>query len=442
MLEIYERGFIIRLLSFILTASLFLVLIGCGGRSAGTDTGVAGAGGQKTEPNDSQIDDGVWSGNIHQQGNDANGGWVVQGQDGNTYIGTEYGLFSLNPDDEFYQYTSWPAGAMNLYGQGEYIIYGEYPDGYSNGARLCAFDLTPLSEPYPTEMLYWGSASNTQIDWLFGRLYFIGDGVLSRMDLTPLLSSLDNGETPEFQLEGISLDPVGWLPMEDPGDDPDYGPVSPAPPPEAPLELTVSADGIYASVGKAGARYEEFVYLYSHDGKNIQAIDALTDIACRGMFWFDLIQGLFFSYDADRYESQANDVREAGSGIYAYIPGNGQIARFSDDGKSDFNLWYDVQNVTTGSGNSPRPIYLITAGGVNQGSIPGVFKINVGGESPGEPVRLYNGLAASPNIARGYVYFRAPSKTKSTVFDYYRVPADGSSGAERLDFKNETINPV
>lgn len=351
---------------------------------------------------------------VQQRANDANGGWVLPGEDGAAYLGTEYGLYHLDADGAFCQYTAYPALWLQHYG--EFILYAEYERNDSAGLGICAFDLTPLSEPYPTEVLYDGSASYVQVDAAGEWLYFLGDGVLWRASLTPLTDSTGDGGPIVLQPEAIA-----WESLAATGGDA-------APPPhEAPQTPALSPHGLYVMIAMSGARHQEFVYCYRLDGKEAQKIDVLTDGNCRSMFWFDPAGLLFFRGEATTYGSLEAD------GIYALAPDSGQLLYLFDDQQSDFTVWCDTAQV---SGARPYPVLLVLAGET------GVYTVDIGGETAGEPMCLYKGPARLPNVVHGYVYFRAPSAREDAQYDYFRVPVDGTTGVERLDFVNEVIEPL
>ena len=333
---------------------------------------------------------------------------------GATYIGTEYGLFRLNKNDDFYQYTSYPAAWLNRYGG--YLIFAEYLSNYREGIAIRAFEFSPRTEPYPTEMLYDGAASYVQVDESGGWMYFLGDGTLWRESLAPLASS----GAAQFKPEAI-----GWSSPASAGGD-----AIPLPH-DAPQIPALTPDGIYALISMSGNRYEEFVYRYSFDGSTAGRVDELTDIACRGMFWYQEANVLLFRHDAQDYGSARGDELSKTGGIYAYAPGSGKTAQLHSDGGSDFTVYYDAGRAF--------PHRLVVAGGTRNGSPAGLVTIDISGDTPGEPKRLYDGAAMMPNIAGGYIYFRAPAGREGALYDYYRVPADGSSRAQRLDFVKRTI---
>lgn len=367
-----------------------------------------------------QTSSGIQAADVHRQGNNANGGWVLQGEDGETFIGTEHGLFLLDKDGDFHRYTSFPALWLNRYG--EYLVYAEYDSSYSEGLGIRAFELNPLSEPYPTEMLYEGTAAYVQVQES-GWIYCLSDGVLWRANLAPL------SETGEGIAKTLKPEPVAWESLAATGGD-----VAPAPHgvPQAPA---LSSLGVYIKLDTDGARHQETVYLYSDDGKNAQKVTALSDVSFREMFWFEPAEKLLFQGSV--YEN--GSLENAAGGVFALTPEGEEITQLSDDALSDFNVWFDGESVTA---EKPYPVWLVMAGGVAEGSRSGIYKIDVGGETAGEPVRLYDGPAMAPNIANGYIYFRVPSEREGAMYDYYRVRADGSFAAERLDFEAKTIEKV
>jgi len=368
----------------------------------------------------------VAASDVYKPGNDANGGWALQ-EGKMTYLGTEYGLFHLTANDEFYHYAPYLTGGLNTYFG--YMIYAKYFNSFANGTGLYAFELNPASEPYPTEAIYYGATFFPQVKADDGSIYFLGNAVLSRASLEPLIFNPESGP-PVFQLEGIGPNSNGWQPIDNAYDD---SVPLPPPPPETPQSIALAPSGIYTVTSISGARYSESVYLYHYDGRDAEMVEALNDIACRGMFWYEPAGILFFRYNAELYDSTRAELGDGSSGIYGMYPEGKEIIKIYDEGKSDFNFWYDEKN---------NIAFLILAGGVNEGSSPGVYSVDLSGELPGEAVCLYDGPAEAPNIAQGYVYFRAPSDREDALYEYYRVPADGSSGAERLDFEERTITAV
>jgi hypothetical protein len=360
-------------------------------------------------------------------GNTANGGWVLAGGDGETYVGTEHGLFRINKDGSLYQYTPYPALWLNRYG--EYLVYVEFDSGYESDGIIKAFDLTPLSEPYPTETIDT-SARFLNVDEATGMIYYLSRGALFRADLSALdnpdsFTPPDKSAASDSEEPGVDPPesrfretPIGWSSPSTKGGD-----AAPAPH-EAPEIPALSDYGIFTVVSMSGNRYEEFIYVYDFDGGG--ASRYMADIAARNMFYDN--DYLFFSYDDKSYDSY----EDYEPGIYMIGRNNGGV--IFGEGDVSFNVCSEPGGKLT--------LALAGNGGADgkSGRI-GVYSAEIDPKNgvTGEPKLLYDGLAINPNIADGWIYFIAEPEREGELFSYCRVPVDGSAGAERLDFENKKI---
>ncbi|MDR0819376.1 MAG: hypothetical protein LBN43_07375, partial [Oscillospiraceae bacterium] len=369
-------------------------------------------------------------------GNTANYGWVVEGGDGETYVGTEHGLFRIEKDGSLYRYTPYPALWLNRYG--EYLVYIEFDSGYDSDGTIKAFDLTPLSEPYPIDTIDT-STGFLSVDESTGMIYYMSRRALFRADLFALdnpysftpptnppddilldkSAARDSEEpNPEPPVSRFRERPIGWSSQSTKGGD-----AAPAPH-EAPSIPALSDYGIFTVVSMSGARYEEFVYVYDFDGGG--ASQYMSDIAARNMFYDN--DNLFFSYDDESYDSY----EDYEPGIYMIGGNNGGV--IFNEGDVSFNVHSEP--------NGKLTLVLAGNGGIDgkSGRI-GVYSAVIDAKNfvTNEPKLLYDGLAINPNIADGWVYFIAEPEREDELFSYYRVPIDGSSGVEKLDFENEKI---
>jgi hypothetical protein len=294
-----------------------------------------------------------------------------------------------------------------------------------------AFELNPLSEPYPTETLYESSAGFVQIDAGNGLMYFTSGNMLRGLDISQLESasgeyiwSYRPSEFFEWEEGGTYWDPtppeetipyawaIGWTSESSKGGD------ALAAPHEAPQFPALASGGIYAAVARYGVRYEENLCYYAADGS--AANEFITDITARNIFSGQ--DALFFRYDKRGYDSY-NDFEP---GIYM-VRYNGAGVKLFDDGTLDFTVCE----------TSPETLTLVLAGSPDDDRL-GLYTAEIDQKTGAvsELRQIYDKDANQPNIAAGYIYFLANSEREGELLDYCRVALDGLTPVERLDFSH------
>ncbi|MDR0841569.1 MAG: hypothetical protein LBN26_09370 [Christensenellaceae bacterium] len=361
----------------------------------------------------------------NRPGNTANGGWVVEGMRDETYVAAQQGVWRVAGNGAIEQLSGRRAGWLSLYGPAILLYCGYDADTMEPDGIYAVSTETPAA--FGEVKLYDGYASALQI---YGSsAYFLTSQALVKADISGLEGWLQTPPTAD-ETDTLAAKPISWgtPAVGQPGYD------ASGLPHDRPTGFAIGYGGVYVALSLSGARYEEFVYVYSLDGAQAEREEALTDIACRNMF-FTQDDYLFFRYTGGAYDTLREDVLP---GIYGYSPGNAAGGMIFDEGDLAFTLWTDI---TFESIKNAAKILLVAAGdgGITGAGRTGLYTIDMAGEMPGEPVQLYDSAALLPNLAGKYIYFCAPTPQGGAPYAYYRIPIDGLSGVERLDFDSKTI---
>lgn len=330
-------------------------------------------------------------------GNSANLGWVLEGAQGEIYIGTEHGLFRMEQDERMYAYA--PHNAYGLTGCGEHLVYCR-DDG------LYAFDVTPASQPYPTAWLFDGHIGRTAV--MSGYLYFNAGTALYRIDVRDP-SGLDAGggaAKPELLIEGA--DPYGegfsfafngrWA---------------------------AGSDRLLYQISRDGYRRESRWLPYPLGGQSAAGDLLLMDTDLQSPFiadgWLYFIPHVSYGSEAPWTDPEPGVYRMALDAEPAWMHES------APDFPAECLARGNVRSFTL-AGDT-----LVCAGDLGEG--PGLYTVHL---PTGRRAKLYEGDVWAPNTTSDCIWFRTKPQAGADAADapqyhYWRIRFDGSAPTQLDD---------